>query len=139
MIGLAGELADRPMLRRGNYPCVYHVCLAAEFVDRVAVIDWCSRYVVSWAVSMTMEVAFCVEALDQASAPGPARYLQHHPRGAVHRSGLTERLQKGGNRISRDGRGRPWTTCVRSGCSGLASPEEVYLRDDQSVRDAAEG
>ena len=44
--------------------------LAAGLVYRVAVLDWCSRYVGSWAVSMTMEVAFGVEALDHALRQG---------------------------------------------------------------------
>lgn len=40
--------------------------MAGGFIYLVAVMDWCSRYVLSWAVSITMDVAFCVEALKQA-------------------------------------------------------------------------
>src|SRR5687768_2676702 len=36
------------------------------FVYLVAVMDWFSRYVLSWAVSITMDVGFCLEALEQA-------------------------------------------------------------------------
>ena len=32
----------------------------------VAIMDWFSRYVVSWAVSVTLDAAFCLEALDAA-------------------------------------------------------------------------
>ena len=40
--------------------------LHGGFIYLVAVMDWCSRYVLSWAVSITMDVSFCLEALDQA-------------------------------------------------------------------------
>jgi putative transposase len=40
--------------------------LQGGFLSLGAVMDWCSRYVLSWAVSITMEVDFCLEALDQA-------------------------------------------------------------------------
>jgi putative transposase len=36
----------------------------------VAVMDWFSRYVLSWAMTITMDVAFCVEALEQAIRHG---------------------------------------------------------------------
>ena len=52
---------------------ITYVRLAAGFVYLVAVIDWFSRYVLSWAVSMTMEVACCVEALDQRCARASRR------------------------------------------------------------------
>ena len=42
------------------YPLAGRVCLL------VAVMDWFSRYVLSWAMSITMDVAFCLEALEQA-------------------------------------------------------------------------
>jgi putative transposase len=40
--------------------------LHGGFISLVAVMDWCSRYVLSWAVSITMDVGFCLEALDRA-------------------------------------------------------------------------
>jgi putative transposase len=40
--------------------------LHGGFIYLVAVMDWFSRYVLSWAVSITMDVSFCLEALDQA-------------------------------------------------------------------------
>jgi putative transposase len=43
-----------------------YIRLHAGFVYLVAVMDWFSRYVLSWAVSITMDVSFCLEALEQA-------------------------------------------------------------------------
>jgi putative transposase len=44
--------------------------LQAGFVDLVAVIDWFSRSVLSWALSITLGLSLCVEALEQALGPG---------------------------------------------------------------------
>ena len=118
---------------------ITYVRLAAGFVDLVAVIDWCRRYVVSWAVSMTMEVACCVEALDQAWRPGQPEIFNTVQGAQFTRRAFTERLQTGGIRISRDGRGRALDhVCVERWWRTVKS-EEVYLRDDQSVRDARQG
>jgi putative transposase len=43
-----------------------YIRLHGGFVYLVAVMDWCSRYVLSWAVSITVEVGFCLEALEHA-------------------------------------------------------------------------
>jgi putative transposase len=40
------------------------------FINLVAIIDWFSRYVVAWSVSITMEVDFCVESLTNALESG---------------------------------------------------------------------
>jgi len=45
---------------------ITYIRLRQGFVYLVAVIDWHSRYVLSWGLSVTMESNFCVEALDQA-------------------------------------------------------------------------
>ena len=45
---------------------ITYMRLHGGFVYLVAVMDWCSRYVLSWAVSITMDVGFCLEALEQA-------------------------------------------------------------------------
>jgi putative transposase len=45
---------------------ITYIRLQGGFLYLVAVMDWFSRYVLSWAVSITMDVGFCLEALDQA-------------------------------------------------------------------------
>jgi putative transposase len=65
-----------------------YIRLQSGFVYLVAVIDWFTRYVLSWAVSITMDVAFCVEAFGAGTPARPAGDLQHGPRSAVYQSGL---------------------------------------------------
>ncbi len=72
---------------------ITYVRLAAGFVYLVAVIDWFSRYVLSWAVSMTMDVAFCVEALDQALRQGQPEIFNTDQGAQFTSRAFTERLQ----------------------------------------------
>ena len=49
---------------------ITYIRLQSGFVYLVAVMDWFSRYVLSWAVAITMDVRFCLEALEQALSGG---------------------------------------------------------------------
>ena len=63
---------------------ITYIRMAQGFVYLVAVMDWFSRFVLSWSLSLTMEVEFCVEALKRRSAAGTAGDLQQRPGVAVH-------------------------------------------------------
>src|SRR5208282_1446387 len=49
---------------------ITYIRMAQGFLYLVAVMDWFSRYVLSWSLSMTMEVDFCIEALQRALRRG---------------------------------------------------------------------
>ena len=118
---------------------ITYVRLAAGFVYLVAVIDWYSRYVLSWALSTTMEETFCVEALDHALRQGQPEIFNTDQGAQFTSRAFTERLQQGGIRISRDGRGRALDNVFVERLWRTVKSEEVYLRDYQSVRDARQG
>jgi putative transposase len=112
------------------------VRLAGGLVYLVAVLDWCSRYVLSWAVSITMDGAFCVEALEQALRHGQPEIFNTDQGAQFTSLAFTERLKHGGIRISMDGRGRALDNVFVERLWRSVKWEEVYLRDDQSVWDA---
>jgi putative transposase len=100
------------------------------------VMDWFSRYVLSWAVSITMDVALCVEALKQAIRHRQPEIF-HTAQGAQFtRLACTERLKNSGIRIRMDGRGRALDNVFVERLWRSVKDEEVYLRDYQSVWDA---
>ena len=103
------------------------------FVYLVAVIDGFSRYVLSWAVSITMDVLFCLEALEQALKQGPTGNLRHRSRGPVYQPGVYRAAAEGGVRISMDSRGRALDNVFVERLWRSVKYEEVYLRDYQSV------
>ena len=112
------------------------ICLASGVVSLVAVLDGCSRSVWSWAVSITMEVACGVEALEQALRQGQPEICKTDQGAQCTSVAFTERLQKGGVRISRDGRGRALDHVCVERLWRRVKPEEVYLRAYQSAGDA---
>jgi putative transposase len=85
---------------------ITYIRVASGFVYLVAVIDWLSRYVLSWALSITLDVAFCLEALDQALQHGRPEIFNTDQGAQFTSLAFTERLRQGGVRISMDGRGR---------------------------------
>jgi putative transposase len=118
---------------------ITYVRLAGGFVYLVAVLDWFSRYVLSWAVSITRDVAFCVEALEQAIRHSQPEIFNTDQGAQFTSLAFTERLKHSGIRISMDGRGRALDTVFVERLWRSVKDEEVYRRDYQSVRDARQG
>jgi putative transposase len=115
---------------------ITYVRLAAGFVYLVAVIDWFSRYVLSWVVSITMDVPFCVEVLEQALRHGQPEMFNTDQGAQFTSQAFTARLKAGGVRISMDGRGRALDNVFVERLWRSVKYEDVYVRDYQSVWDA---
>ena len=78
--------------------------LHGGFIYLVAVMDWFSRYVLSWAVSITMDVGFCLEALDEALERARPEIFNTDQGAQFTSLDFTERLTAAGIQISMDGR-----------------------------------
>lgn len=85
---------------------ITYVRLQHGFIYLVAVIDWFSRYVLSWAVSITLDGTFCLEALETALQGGRPAIFNTDQGAQFTSRAFTERLSQGGIQISMDGRGR---------------------------------
>jgi putative transposase len=118
---------------------ITYIRLHGGFIYLVAVMDWFSRYVLSWAVSITMDVGFCLEALDQAL--GVARPdIFNTDQGAQFTShDFTGRLVAAGIQISMDGRGRALDNVFIERLWRTVKYEEVYLKDYETPREAIQG
>ncbi len=119
---------------------VTYIPMSRGFVYLVSVMDWYSRKVLSWRVSNTMDVSFCVEALEEAIAKYGRPEIFNTDQGSQFTSeAFTGVLKRNGIRISMDGK-RSWMDNVfierlwRS-----LKYEEVYLKAYDSVRAAKEG
>jgi hypothetical protein len=81
--------------------------MAKGFVYLVAVMDWFSRRVLSWRLSITMEADFCVEALQEAIARHGQPEIFNTDQGVQFTSaGFLDELESHGIRVSMDGKGR---------------------------------
>jgi putative transposase len=84
-----------------------YIPMRRGFLYLVAIMDWASRKVLSWRVSNTMDVAFCLEALEEALARFGKPEIFNTDQGSQFTSPqFTGVLQEAGIRISMDGRGR---------------------------------
>ena len=118
---------------------ITYIRLQSGFVYLVAVMDWFSRYVLAWAVSITMDVAFCLEALNQALGQGQPEIFNTDQGAQFTSQAFTEQLKKRGIAISMDGRGRALDNVFVERLWRTVKYEEVYLRDYHRVRDARQG
>ena len=87
---------------------ITYIRLQGGFLYLVAIMDWFSRYVLAWRTSITLETAFCLEALEQALAQARPEIFNNDQGSQFTSSEFTGRLQAAGVRISWDGRGRAW-------------------------------
>ena len=103
----------------------------------VAVIDWFSRYVLSWALSVTLDGQFCRDALTQALCQGRRPEIFNTDQGVQFTSkDFTQLLAHEGIRISMDGRGRALDNVFVERLWRTVKYEEVYLKDYTTVREA---
>jgi putative transposase len=108
---------------------ITYIRLHGGFLSVVAVMDWFSRYVLSWAVSITMDVGFCLEALDHALEVARPEIF-HSDQGAQFTSlDFTGRLASAGIQISMDGRGRALDNVFVERLWRTVKYEEVYVKD----------
>lgn len=94
-----------------------------------AVMDWWSRYVLSWKLSPTLETDFCLEALDAALARGRPQIFNSDQGSQFTSDAFTGRLLRAGVRISMDGRGRCLDNIFVERLWRTVKYEEVYLHE----------
>jgi putative transposase len=86
---------------------ITYIPMARGFVYLAAVVDWFSRRVLAWRVSITMEVSFGIEALEEAHSRNEKPEIFNTAQGSQFTSeAFTGRLKEEGIKISMDGKGR---------------------------------
>jgi putative transposase len=105
----------------------------------IAVIDWYSRYVVSWELSNTMEVEFCLRALEAALAQSTPEIFNSDQGSQFTSLAFTSRLEKQGIAISHDGRGRALDNIFVERLWRSVKYEEVYPKGYSTVTEAMDG
>jgi len=93
------------------------------------VMDWYSRYVVSWKVSLTLDAAFGVEALEEALAIGTPDIFNTDQGSQFTSTDFTDILKNHGIAISMDGKGRVFDNIFIGRLWGTVKYGEVYLKD----------
>jgi putative transposase len=101
-----------------------------------AVIDWYSRYVLSWKVSVTLEQLFCIEALQCALEEGTPIIFNTDQGSQFTCNDFTRVLLDRGIQVSMDGRSRYLDNIFVEHLWRTVKVEEVYIRDYDTVTEA---
>jgi putative transposase len=118
---------------------ITYIRMAQGFVYLVAVMDWFSRYVLSWRLSLTMELDFCVEALKCALRRGRPEIFNSDQGSQFTSEKFTGVLAEREIAISMDGRGRCMDNIFIERLWRSLKYEEVYLKDYATVPEARAG
>jgi len=116
---------------------ISYIPMARGFVYLAAVIDWFTRKVLAWRVSITMELDFCLEAVEEAlSRHGKPEIFNTDQGSQFTSTAFTRLLADNGIRISMDGRGAWRDNVFVERLWRSVKYEEVYLRAYDSVAEA---
>ncbi len=116
---------------------ITYIPLARGFVYLAVVLDWFSRRVLSWRLSITMEAAFCVEALEEALARHGRPEIFNTDQGSQFTgAAFAGVLSKNGIAISMDGKGAWRDNVFVERLWRSVKYEEVYLKAYGSVSEA---
>jgi putative transposase len=131
-------LGDIEIARPDQVWCtdITYIRMVQGFVYLVVMMDWYSRYVLSWAISTTMETMFCVEALQHALHRATPEIFNSDQGPQFTSREFTGSLKEAGIAISMDGRGRVYDNIFIERLWRSVKYEEVYLNDYASVRTA---
>jgi len=115
---------------------ITYIPMARGFLYLVAIIDWYSRYVLSWRLSNTLDAGFCIEALQEALRKGKPEIFNTDQGSQFTGEAFTGLLEQYGVRISMDGKGSYNDNLFIERLWRTVKYEEVYLKAYENGRDA---
>jgi len=117
---------------------ITYIRLLHGFVYLVVIMDWFSRYVLSWELSITLERDFCIEALKRSLLISKPEIFNSDQGPQYTSKDFINVLKNEDIRISMDGQGRLYDNIFVERLWRTVKYEEVYLHDYQSVPEARE-
>lgn len=118
---------------------ITYVRLVGGFIYLMAILDWYSRYVLEWEVSVTLDGSFCLAALERALMRGQPEIFNTDQGSQFTSQSFTGRLLASGIQISMDGRGRALDNIFVERLWRSVKYEEVYLKEYRTVGEAKHG
>ena len=118
---------------------ITYVPMKHGFMYLTAVIDWYSRYVLSWRLSNTLDSGFCLEALDEALSRGRPEIFNTDQGSQFTSREYTSRLEEAGVAVSRDGRGRALDNVFVERLWRSVKYEDIYIKSYDKVSELAMG
>ena len=113
--------------------------MAYGFMYLVAIIDWFSRYVLSWELSNTLDSDFCVTALIRALKYGIPDIFNSDQGSQFTSHNFTDQLLTAGIQISMDGRGRVMDNIFIERLWRSLKYEDIYIKEYETVKQLYQG
>ena len=118
---------------------ITYIRLKQGFMYLVAILDWYSRYVVSWELDQTLQIPFVLTALDRALAEATPVIINSDQGSQFTSPQYLDRLLAAEVQISMDGRGRAMDNIFTERLWRSVKYEEVYLNEYLTPRQARQG
>jgi len=118
---------------------ITYIPMARGFMYLAIIMDWYSRYVLSWRLSNTLDADFCVEALKEALRKGRPEIFNTDQGVQFTGEAFTGVLQQNGVKVSMDGKGSYNDNLFIERLWRTVKYEEVYLKAYRDGRDARVG
>jgi putative transposase len=119
---------------------ITYIPLAGGHVYLTVVMDWASRYVISWRLSNSLDEGFCVECLGEALLKEPPPEIFNTDQGSQYTgTAFTGRLRDAGVRISMDGRGRALDNRMVERLWRTVKYDDIYIRAYETMGQLQEG
>jgi putative transposase len=135
-------LRNMDINRPGQVWCtdLTYIRMKRGFVFLTAVMDWHSRYVLSWEISVTMDEGFCVSSLERALRQHPQPDIFNTDQGSQYTgAAFTGVLKDHEIKISMDGKGRAIDNIMVERLWRTVKYEDVYIKDYETVEDLIAG
>ena len=118
---------------------ITYIQLAKGFCYLVAVMDWYSRYVLSWRLSNTLEADFCVECVEEAFDYGRPGIFNSDQGVQFTSNEFTQKLLSNNIRISMDGRGRVFDNIFIERLWRTVKYDNIYVHEYRTITDVKHG
>lgn len=135
-------LKDVPIVRHDQVwsTDITYVPIVGGFMYLVAIIDWFSRYVLSWTISNTMDVTFCMETLEESLRLDRRPEIFNTDQGSQFTSHeFTGRLKEENITISMDGKGRCFDNIFVERLWRSVKYEDIYLKNYENGHELYRG
>lgn len=118
---------------------ITYIRLLAGWLYLVAIIDWYSRYVVSWELADNLEIDFVIEAVERAFDKAKPEIFNSDQGSQFTSKAYVSILERAGVRISMDGKGRAFDNIFTERLWRTVKYEDIYIKSYSSPRETRAG
>jgi putative transposase len=118
---------------------ITYIRVGGGYLYLTAIMDWYTRFILSWRLSNTLDVGFCLEALESALEIGKPEIFNSDQGCQYTSQDFTGRLKESGIKISMDGKGRCYDNILVERLWRSVKYEEVYVKRYETGKEAKNG